>query len=1834
MYFFRWVLVIAFMFGFTGCIEADKEGGAPAVDTIAPLFISASTVTVDENQRDILRLEATDSNPVHYSIHGGDADKMHVDSASGMVTFITAPDYESGKITYRFTATATDLSGNATEQEITVSIHNIPETVPTLEHLSVSVEENSTIGSVVGTIQVLEGGDSAITAFDLNDSTTFEINASGVIKTKVALDYETTTEYNLTVTATNSAGVSEEVNLSIEVINIIDTVPTLELFHQAIEENATIGTVVGRVSVLDAGDSAISAFDLNESTTFEINASGVIKTKVALDYETTRLYHLTVTATNEAGESNEVNVTIDIVDIIDTVATLDHFSSSVEENSTIGSVVGRITIVDSGDSAISAFDLNDSSVFDVNASGVISTSVELDYETTTAYNLTVTATNEAGVSHEVNVSIRIIDIPDVVPTIENFSVSIEENTTVATIVGQINVLSQGDTNISRFSLNNTADFEVNKSGVLKSKVEFDYETTKEYNLTVVAINDAGASDEVNITIRITDISDTVPTLLDTNLSVEENATADTVLGSVTVDSIGDSNITEYTLTGVGEGNFTIDNEGNITVSAEATLDYEVITLYNLKATAKNSAGWSDEVNVTIHITDIIDTVATLSEFNRSIEENVTIGTVVGEISVVDGGDSAISEFNLSDTTTFEVNGSGVIKTKVALDYETTTEYNLTVTATNGAGVSEEVNVTIHILDVADIVPTLEEFNTSIEENATVGTIVGAVTVVDAGDSAISAFDLNDTTTFEINASGVIKTKVALDYETTTEYNLTVTATNGAGESDEVNVTIHILNVADIVPTLEEFNTSIEENATVGTVLGSVTVVDAGDSAIHEFNLSDATTFEVNGSGVIKTKVALDYETTTEYNLTVTATNGAGVSDEVNVTIHIIDIADIVPTLHDTNLSVEENATADTVLGSVTVDSIGDSNITEYTLSGLGEGNFSIDNEGNITVSAEATLDYEQYPEYNLTAIAKNSAGWSDEVNITITVDDVSDIVPTLEEFNTSIEENTTIGSILGAVTVVDTGDSAIYEFNLSDATTFEINASGVIKTKVDLDYETTTEYTLTVTATNGAGVSDEVNVTIHITDIADVVPTLENFTASIEENSSIGSVVGVVSILDAGDSTITAFDLNESSAFDINASGTITTTVEFDYETKNQYELTVTATNGAGVSSEVNVTITITDVADIVPTLDNFTASIEENSTVGSIVGSISVTDRGDSNITAFTLSDESHFEINASGVLKTVSEFDYETTTEYNLTVTATNDAGESEEANITITIVDVADVVAVLEEFNASVEENVTIGSLVGYVSVADQGDSNITAFTLSSDTDFEINASGAITTKVELDYETTEEYTLTVTATNGAGVSDEANVTIHILNVVDTVPTLLETTLTVDENATADTLVGSVLVDSVGDSNITEYNLSGLGEGNFSIDSEGNITVSAEATLDYEVYKEYNLTAKAKNDSGWSEEVNLTIKLNNIAETAPVIAELNSSVDENATIGTRVDTIPVIDSGDTAITSFTLSGTGADSFDVSADGNVTIAQKLDYESVHEYNLTVYATNDFGDSNEVNVTIHVNDIYDPLLTIVGATYDTNRSAEEADDTLVLYFNKRVNTQSLDDSGEELGACFDLNGSGSIENGSSYLYEDNESHRMVISLATGSSFESGVTQITVTASDCIEDIDGISPDERVIESPLYVVATGLGATSYPDNNDTDRDDGHYHLGLVKETTRDGGNELVSEAVMRLEWQDDDNATTQELNQTDAITFCESMDKNGTGWRLPTITELQTIVDYAEAGETIDDEFVEKAGENYWSSTEDNTASDEAWLIDFGIAETFTKEKSDAYRVRCVREAP
>ena len=91
----------------------------------------SSSVTVGENQTSVLTLVVADATgSVSYSISGGDSSSFTIDSSTGVITFNTAPDFET-RDTYTLTVTAIDSAGHTTTQDVTIHISNLPE--PTLK---------------------------------------------------------------------------------------------------------------------------------------------------------------------------------------------------------------------------------------------------------------------------------------------------------------------------------------------------------------------------------------------------------------------------------------------------------------------------------------------------------------------------------------------------------------------------------------------------------------------------------------------------------------------------------------------------------------------------------------------------------------------------------------------------------------------------------------------------------------------------------------------------------------------------------------------------------------------------------------------------------------------------------------------------------------------------------------------------------------------------------------------------------------------------------------------------------------------------------------------------------------------------------------------------------------------------------------------------------------------------------------------------------------------------------------------------------------------------------------------------------------------------------------------------------------------------------------------------------------------------------------------------------------------------------------------------------------------------------------------------------------------
>ena len=98
----------------------------------------------------------------------------------------------------------------------------------------------------------------------------------------------------------------------------------------------------------------------------------------------------------------------------------------------------------------------------------------------------------------------------------------------------------------------------------------------------------------------------------------------------------------------------------------------------------------------------------------------------------------------------------------------------------------------------------------------------------------------------------------------------------------------------------------------------------------------------------------------------------------------------------------------------------------------------------------------------------------------------------------AVAENTARGEDIGdafQATDPDTGDTVRYSLGGPDATSFAIVASsGQLRTKAALDYETTSSYAVTVTATDNHGLSDNIDVTITVTN-ADEEGTVSLFPA-------------------------------------------------------------------------------------------------------------------------------------------------------------------------------------------------------------------------------------------------------------------------------------------------------------------------------------------------------------------------------------------------------------------------------------------------------------------------------------------------------------------------------------------------------------------------------------------------------------------------------------------------------------------------------------------------------------------------------------------------------------------
>jgi len=406
-----------------------------------PVFSSAETVAVDENQTAVLTLTASDdeNDTIAFTISGGD-DSDSFSLTGGVLTFAASPNYEV-KSSYSVTVTAsetTDTDGatiaspNTTDQAITVSINDINDAAVitaadgTIAEGTATVSATAThtdadtgnddntflavtdVASTYGTYSVTSAG---VWTYTLNSSNA-TIDALGASQSAtdtitVTAEDGTTEDVTITITGTNDAAVIAGTTTGAVTEDASTTTATGTLTHTDVDANndANVFTAVstatdsangyGTYTMTAAGDWTYT-LDNTNATVSALAAAATTTDTFAVTAEdgTSQTVTVTITGVNDAPTTVADSETIAEDASATVISVLANDSDPEGTTLTLASKSAATnggTVLDNGDGTVSytpATNFNGSDTFTYTATDGTDTS------TSTTVTVTVTAVND------------------------------------------------------------------------------------------------------------------------------------------------------------------------------------------------------------------------------------------------------------------------------------------------------------------------------------------------------------------------------------------------------------------------------------------------------------------------------------------------------------------------------------------------------------------------------------------------------------------------------------------------------------------------------------------------------------------------------------------------------------------------------------------------------------------------------------------------------------------------------------------------------------------------------------------------------------------------------------------------------------------------------------------------------------------------------------------------------------------------------------------------------------------------------------------------------------------------------------------------------------------------------------------------------------------------------------------------------------------------------------------------------------------------------------------------------------------------------------------------
>jgi subtilisin-like proprotein convertase family protein len=1652
---------------------------------VAPTDIQLSSTSIPENSPVgtlVGTLSSVDANrgDTHtYSlINGpGSADNGRFQIVGDQLFALETFDYEIDQ-SFSIRISSTDSTNLVYEEAIIISVVNVNELPLDIDLSPSNIDENSAIGTYVGTLwtfdtdfftdfvfnyQLVSGaGDTHNNAFAI---------VNGDIVVDGPIDFETNPTMTIRVRSTDQGGLWVEEILTITINNVNEAPTSINLSNTSLPENQPAGYEIGTLSNNDpdAGDlliySLVTGSGSDDNIMFRI-VGNKLQSAVTFDFEARSNYNIRIRVTDRGGFSVEEPFVIRVTDVNEPPAAIEITNNRILENQPAGTYIGTVSSTDIDGDSVTIAIVNgpggeDNNRFELIGRDLYSTE-SFDFESKRLLSILFEATDSAGLSSRQILQVAVLNVNEAPSLIKLLPDSVPENATLATTIGKLITTDIDGDNVFRYEFVSGAGSDDNGlfaivGDELKTNTNFDFDTKKQYTVRIKTIDLGGLAVEQQLFVNITNVNDPPTAIRISNATVPENSPIGTIVGSFSTTDADDGDTHTYSfVTGAGDADNTLFAIVGNNLITRNIFNFESRNNYSVRIQTEDAGGLKFEQLFPISITNVNETPLSVRISRRSIAENSPLGTVLGTLSTTDTDTLTDTEFVYSlvngagdnSNSLFSISGNQVLL-NAALDFEAMNKLSIRVRSTDLGGLFTEASFAVDVTNVNELPTLLSLSGNTILENQPVGTVIGLFSNNDPdfNDSHIYTLEPGsggqDNLLFDI-VGNELRSFQSYDFETKSRFNIRVRVTDRVGDFIEAPFVIDVLDSNENPNSLVLSANTIPENSPIGTFIGNLVGNDPDSGSVLTYSLVSGTGSDDNASFVLSgtslsSNAPFDFESKKTYSIRARVQDQLGAGLERVFQIQVTNVNEAPSLVVVSPNTINERQPINSLVGDLsTIDPDSGDTFGYSLVNGVGSQDNSFFTIVGNKLRSTAVFDFDIRSSYSIRVRSVDAGGLPVETPLVIQVLNVNDPPTDIALSNATIPENQPVGipTLVGVFSTIDADDVDTYTYSLVSGTGGVDNSKWQIVgnrllTSAPLDFEQQSVHSIRVRSTDAGNLSTEKAFLITITNVNESPTSIILSSTTIAENVPVGTTVGTLSTLDpdAGD-TFSYSLVSGAGGFD-NGQFTLVgnqlrTAASVDFEAQPFYSIRIRTTDAGGLNLESVFTISVTNVNEA-PSAINLSQNALENQAISIPIGQLSALDPDALDTITFTKvsgpgsNDNNLVRVDTVGRIFALAPLNYESKPTLGIRVRATDAGGLNIEQAFVIQVIDQNDTPSDVVLVPASILENNLPGAMVGSLITSDEDAADNHTYSLVNGTGSSDNGAFSIDgsdlrVNNSLDFESKSSYTIRVRTSDPLGASFEKVLNVFVINQNETPTDISLSANSLNENLPAGTIVGLL---STTDQDVGESFVYGLVPQSGSLDHTAFTTVGSTLRttrpLDFEQQPVYNLVIRSTDTGGYSTTKLFSISVNNLEE-APINLELSdTAIPENFPPGSFVGLLSALDPDLAGPVSFSLVPDALDNGLFQISGTQLLTNAIfNFEVKSSFQVRIRATDVAGQNVLRDFTIRVLDINESPSQVILSTTETPENAA----------NLLVAILSTDDPDINEATTFTLvSGSGSSDN-------------------------------------------------------------------------------------------------------------------------------------------------------------------------------------------------------------------